>query len=174
MRQPAGFKQLTARQLQDTVLTSQPMKAMDSVLLVVGLLVTVALLLGGCFVSPREIPKQYCGEYAFDKQASIAYWEDQSAWPQATKDLLIKMALPTTLTIEANRVIVTDTATGKTSVQKTRVRQIGSNFIKLELHSNFAKTNKITTFQFDADGFWLIEGTLFPNYRERFKSIQKI
>lgn len=137
-----------------------------------GVLCVGALMILGCSNKPREIPERYRGQFAFDKTASVAYWEAQSDWPQAVNDSLLKMAIPTTLTIEAKRIVVTDVGTGQSREDQTRVRSIRPDSIELDLHSNFAQTNRITTFQFDEDGFWLLEGTLFPNYRERFKRIR--
>ena len=130
------------------------------------------LMIFGCSNTSREIPERYRGQFAFDKTASVAYWDSQSEWPQATKDSLLKMAIPTTLIIEARKVVVTDVGTGQRREEQARVRKTGPDSIELDLHSNFARTNRVTTFQFDEDGFWLLEGTLFPNYRERFKRIR--
>jgi len=137
-----------------------------------GVIFVYVLTLLGCSIIPREIPPQYRGQFEFDRTASIEYWNAQSAWPQVTKDLLFKAAIPTVLTIEANKVVVTDAGTGERREDQANIKAIGPNFIKLDLYSNFARTNRTTTFQFDSNGFWLCEDTLFPNYRERFKRSQ--
>jgi hypothetical protein len=137
------------------------------VLAAIGLIVWATTL--ACSGVRGQIPPRFCGTFAFDNAASIAYWEAQSDWPRATKDSLKKMALPTELRIEPNQVVITDIATGKATTEAARIAQVGADFIELNLRSNFAGTSRVTRFQFDADGFWLLEGTLFPNYRERFK-----
>jgi hypothetical protein len=132
-----------------------------------------ALVIGaGCANQPDAIPARFRGEFAFDTPATIAYWNAQADWPSEVKERLTKMAIPTTLRIEADRVVVTDVATGQSVTQHAAIRRVGSDIMELELHSNFAKTSRPTVFQFDAGGFWLCEGTLFPNYRERFERIR--
>jgi hypothetical protein len=126
------------------------------------------LLCLGCFKSSQEIPAEFLGEYSFDTASSIAYWNSQSEWPSDVKEKLIKMALPTTFRIEKDKVVITDVASGQSQTQRAKVLKAGPQLLQLELFSNFAGSTRTTTLNFDSEGFWLCEGTLFPNYRERF------
>jgi hypothetical protein len=138
-------------------------------------ILTVLVVLGiaaGCGTAPREIPSGFRGEFSFDKPATVAYWDAQSNWPLEVKERLAKMAIPTMLRIEADRVVITDVASGQSVTQQADILDVGSDMMQLKLHSNFAQTNRTTTFQFDSRGFWLCEGTLFPNYRERFNRVR--
>lgn len=126
----------------------------------------------GCANAPRVIPSGFRGEFSFDRPATVAYWNAQSDWPPEAKQQLATMAIPTLLRIEANRIVITDVASGQSVTQQVVVMNVEADRMQVELHSNFAQTNKTTTFQFDATGFWLCESTLFSNYRERFEKIK--
>jgi hypothetical protein len=126
-----------------------------------------------CDTAPKHVPPAFRGEFSFNRPATLAYWDAQSDWPLEVKERLAKMAIPTTLRIEAGRVVITDVASGQSMTQQVGILRASSDTMVLELHSNFAQTNTATTFQFDAGGFWLCEGTLFPNYRERFERVKK-
>ncbi len=126
-------------------------------------------LLGlGCRKSPEEIPAEFLGEYSFDTAGSVAYWNSRGEWPSEVKEKLVKMALPTTFQIQKDKVVITDVASGLSETQEVKVRKVGPLLLQLDLFSNFARSTRVTTLEFDAEGFWLCEGTLFPNYRERF------
>lgn len=126
------------------------------------------LLCFGCFKSSQEIPAEFLGEYSFDTASSVAYWNSQSEWPSDVKEQLVKMSLPTIFRIEKDKVVITDVASGRSQTQRAKVQKVGPLLLRLELFSNFAGSTRATTFEFDAEGFWLCEGTLFHNYRERF------
>lgn len=126
------------------------------------------LLCLGCFKSTQQIPAEFLGEYSFDAASSIAYWNSQSEWPSDVKEKLIKMALPTTFRIEKDKVVITDVASGQSQTQRAKVLKADPQILQLELFSNFAGSARTTTLKFDSEGFWLCEGTLFPNYQERF------
>ena len=130
------------------------------------------LAVAGCSKRPQEIPARFQGEFSFNKSASVAYWDVQSDWPIDVKDKLAKMAIPTTLRIGADTVVITDVASGHSVIQQAKIVSVSPDIMELELHSNFSQTNKVTTFRFDIGGFWLCEGTLFPNYRERFERVR--
>jgi len=123
----------------------------------------------GCRTAPKGIPSAYRGEFSFDKTATIAYWDAQSHWPLEVKARLVRMAIPTLLRIEADRIVVIDIASGHSVTQQVAGLRVRSDVMQLDLHSNFAQTNKTTTLHYDSRGFWLCEGTLFADYRERFE-----
>jgi hypothetical protein len=148
---------------------SRPVK----ILIIAIFLVSVLLTVCACFRLPREVPTQFRGEFSFNKSKSVTYWEAQSDWPDELKERLAKMAIPTTLRIEPDRVVVTDAASGRSVTQQARILHADSGKIILELHSNFARSSKATTFLFDTTGFWLCEDSLVSNYRERFEKVEK-
>ena len=138
-------------------------------LCIVGGVSFLLLAVSGCSDSERGIPKRFRGTFHFDKEASVAYWEAQKDWPQATKEKLVRMALPTTLELQTKHVIVLDQTTGQKVVRDAEVGETGKNHLSLNLFSNFARAEVSVAFEFDENGFWMLEGTLFPDYRERFE-----
>lgn len=138
----------------------------------VAILIAVIGMAIGCDTTTKEIPVTFRGEFSFNRPATLAYWETRSDWPIEVKERLVKMAIPTLLRIEADQVVITDVASGHSVTQPVAILRAESDTLVMELHSNFAQTNRVTTFQFDSTGFWLGEGTLFPDYRERFERVR--
>lgn len=132
-------------------------------------LLSVLVMGTGCNPTPKEIPTAFRGEFTFDKSATVTYWNAQTHWPPEVKERLTVMAVPTRLRIDVDRIMVTDIASGRGVTQQVAGLRVGSDVIRLELHSNFAETNKATTLKFDSRGLWLCEGTLFADYQERFE-----
>ncbi len=125
----------------------------------------------GCTPDVQTVPAVFRGSFEFNKSVSVAYWQGQSDWPDQVKQQLEKMCLPTTMKIGADHVVLMDLASGNSVTQQVSVLECGTNWMRLLLHSNFTQTNVPTEFRFDGSGFWLCEGTLFPDYRERFERI---